>query len=479
MCYGEIVMKNKKIFIQNILYAFAAQTIALMLSILMSLIVPKILGIQEYAYWQLFLFYTSYVGFFHFGLNDGIYLRLGGKNYEELNYSLIGTQIKIAASFQLALALVVIIISSFFIDDRQRMFVLICTGIYLVLHNLHCFIGFIFQAVNQTRIYSVSIMIEKSLFLLIVIILLILKTNDSEVFVLLYNVGKLITVLYCLYKGRKLIFSKTCQVAVALKETWLNISIGVKLTIANISSTLIIGVGRFIIDDVWGIKTFGKFSFALSLTQFVLLFISQVSMVLFPTLRQINTEKQKTLYMNMRSILGLILPMVYIAYIPVKYLLGLWLPQYQESLEYLALLLPLCTFDGKMNLLCTTYFKVLRKEKTLLQINILTVIISSVLCSISAFFYHNIYFVIISLVVSIVFRSIIAELNLANLMETLIGRTLVAEVLLAILFMIVTCVCQSIYSFIVMIVAYLVFVYVNFSKIKRIIVIFKERYNVG
>lgn len=72
-------MKEKSAFIKNILYAFLAQGIALFLSVLMSLIVPKILGVEQYSYWQLFIFYTGYVGFFHFGLNDGVYLRLGGQ----------------------------------------------------------------------------------------------------------------------------------------------------------------------------------------------------------------------------------------------------------------------------------------------------------------------------------------------------------------------------------------------------------------
>lgn len=462
-------MKNKKIFIQNILYAFAAQAVALLLSILMSLIVPKILGIEEYAYWQLFLFYTNYVGFFHFGLNDGIYLRLGGKKYEELDYSLIGTQIKISTIFQFVLASLVIIISYFLVDDAERIFVLICTGIYLVLHNLHCFIGFMFQAVNKTRIYSISIMIEKSLFLLIVIVLLILRVNNSKAFILFYNIGKLVTVVYCLYQAKELIIIKVCKLEKAFKELWTNVSIGIKLTIANISSTLVIGIGRFIIDKVWGIETFGKFSFALSLTQFVLLFISQISMVLFPALRQINSDEQKKLYINIRSILGLMLPIVYIVYIPAKFLLGLWLPQYKESLEYLSLLLPLCIFDGKMNLLCTTYFKVLRKEKMLLQINSITVIFSVVLCSISGFYYHNLDFLIISLVISIVLRSTISEIRLSNLMKTPVGYEIFLEVFFAILFMIVMCNFSSVYSFIIISVVYFLVIYLNFNKINSYI----------
>lgn len=66
---------NKKKIVSNVMYALMAQGISLILSVLMALIVPKIMGIEEFSYWQLFLFYSGYSGFFHFGLNDGIYLR--------------------------------------------------------------------------------------------------------------------------------------------------------------------------------------------------------------------------------------------------------------------------------------------------------------------------------------------------------------------------------------------------------------------
>lgn len=60
-------MSEKKKFINNLLTAFLAQGISLVLSLAMSLLVPRFLGLEQYSYWQLFIFYTGYVGFFHFG----------------------------------------------------------------------------------------------------------------------------------------------------------------------------------------------------------------------------------------------------------------------------------------------------------------------------------------------------------------------------------------------------------------------------
>lgn len=113
-----------------------------------------------------------------------------------------------------------------------------------------------------------------------------------------------------------------------------NIKIGINLMLANIASTLIIGSARFIIDGKWGIEMFGQFSLSISMINFVLLFLGQVSMVLFPMLRQVDEENQSKFYLGIRDALSLFLPLAFVAYIPLKLVLGLWLPQYDDSLVF-------------------------------------------------------------------------------------------------------------------------------------------------
>lgn len=139
-----------KSFINNILYAFSAQIISLILSFTMSLVVPKLLGVDEYSYWQLFLFYSSYVGLFAFGFNDGLYLKLGGEEYDNLEYSSIGTQIKINIFLQSMVLVVVVCVMNFFVADTSRFMIVIATAIFAVLNNLNAYLGYIFQAVNLT-----------------------------------------------------------------------------------------------------------------------------------------------------------------------------------------------------------------------------------------------------------------------------------------------------------------------------------------
>lgn len=85
---GTLPLNTRKL-LNDLLTAFGAQGVSFACSVVMTLLVPKILGIEEFGYWQLFVFYTSYVSFFQLGLNDGIYLQHGGEGRDEDRKSVV------------------------------------------------------------------------------------------------------------------------------------------------------------------------------------------------------------------------------------------------------------------------------------------------------------------------------------------------------------------------------------------------------
>ena len=71
--------------VRNFSYTIIANLVALFISMLVTFIVPKAISVEDYGFFQLYLFYASYVGFFHFGWMDGLFLRYGGVYYEDLD----------------------------------------------------------------------------------------------------------------------------------------------------------------------------------------------------------------------------------------------------------------------------------------------------------------------------------------------------------------------------------------------------------
>ena len=172
---------------------------------------------------------------------------------------------------------------------------------------------------------------------------------------------------------------------------------------------LILGIGRQIIDIRWGLISFGKISFSLTLMNFALTFIMQIGIVLFPALRRLKFKQLTKQYHEFTKRLFIILPLMYILYIPAGYILKLWLPKYAISIDYLSVILPICYFDSKMELIGNTFFKVLNKQVLLLKVNVITICLSAILGGIGAYLLSNMNYVVLSMVIVIIFRSILAD----------------------------------------------------------------------
>lgn len=400
---------NIRKLIGNFGFAALAQASSMVLSFVISFLVPKLLGVEEFGYWQLFIFYISYCGFFLLGSNDGVYLIHGGKTFEELDKRSVASQFMVTLLLQVVFAVAIGLCSLFFLHEEKRMFVIILTGVYLIFNNLTYYFGYIFQAVNETKTFSFLNVIDKLIFLVVLVPLLLMKSDTFYPYVILYTAAKTLACLWSFMLSRQLFSCGFLPVRDAIRETWNSMTVGIKLTIANIAGMLILGVARFVVDAQFGIAEFSQFSFAITLENFFITFITQLSMVLFPALRQSSPNEQKRFFRHLRDILSIGLPVVYILYLPVSLIVGWWLPAYAKALEYLAILMPVCLFESKMDLLGTTYFKVLREEKRLLGINIVSVALSSIGIVIGGMLLHDMRTIIIFVLCAVIFRSIYSE----------------------------------------------------------------------
>lgn len=455
---------------QNVIYAFGAQGISMFLSILMSLFLPKVLGVRDYSYWQLFVFYISYAGFFHLGENDGMYLKLGGKDYDQLNYSLLNTNLFLITCFQIIVMLVgcvLLSITDFF--DKNRVFVLICTMIYIIIYNYSGYLSYVLQIANRIKEYSISVVIEKVLFLIAVIVGIITNNTLFTIYIIMNLVAKIIGLLYSIIKCKEVVFAKIQFSKYVFWDFWDNIKVGINLTFSSVAGMLVLGVGRNMIDALWGVETFGKFSLAISLSNFMLQFISQISLVLFPALKRADENKVLNYYQKIQNLLSLAILGVLLGYMPVYYLLRIWLPQYSESLRYMVILLPICVFDGKMNLLCNTYLKVFRKERQLLYFNLFALFISIGLCSFGAYVLKNVVAVAIFMVIAVAIRTIISEVYLNFLLNAGVPIDIILDCIMSLIFVAGTWFADALGGFIIYLLAYVVMCILFRNKIKELL----------
>lgn len=408
-------MKLKKILL-DFGYVIFSNLLTLVISTLVILVVPKLVGVKEFGYWQLFTFFSGYLGLLPLGWLDGIYLRYGGERYSDLDKNKFFSQFVMLMLLQLFFA-IIIASSGLIMSNSYYAFIAYSLAIFLMIYIAEAFCRFILQLTNRVREYSEITLLSSLIYVITIIILLLLGYRKFELLIGAYIFGHIVAMMYGFFLIRDIFISGIKNFYWTWAEMKLNIKVGSQLLIANVASLLIIGVVRMAIQNGWGIETFGKISLTLQISNLLMVFIGAISLVLFPKLRRVKRDKMNEIYPILRDTL---MPAIFIGilvYFPISYLIPLWLPKYSSALVYMSILFPMVAYQSKFEILSNTFLKVLRMERQLLFINVITLLISIMLTIVSVFALHNLTMTVFTIIIVMAIRSTIAELYLKSKLE--------------------------------------------------------------
>ena len=171
------------------MYVFIANIINLIISLFTGFVLPKLLSIESYANIKLFQLYITYIGILHFGFADGMYLKNGGKNIDEINSKDILDEFKTFKVFQAVVTIISIVISILLKNEM----LLFCSIVILPI-NVGNYIRNLYQAIGEFKRYSRFTNINTFLiFSINIILLLIVKTDNYYIYIISY------IILYFIY----------------------------------------------------------------------------------------------------------------------------------------------------------------------------------------------------------------------------------------------------------------------------------------
>ena len=451
---------------RNIGLSVIAQIISLAVSFIMNLVLPKFISEYQYALWQTYLLYVGYVGILHFGLLDGIVLRYSQYDYEELDKVRIRSQFKCLLVMTNTFCTIAIICVSLFCQNEMRT-VFIMTAIGIITRTIFTYTSYSFQITNRIKYYAEMIIGYRIFYGIGVIAMLLLGFHSFYFFCAVDLGSDVFGVLFSLHNNKGLYFGKSLKIKETLEEAKKNISAGILLMISNWSSFLLTGSARMIIQWHWDKLTFGKVSFAFSITNLFLTFVTAISVVLFPSLKRTNKENLPGLYKKIRAVMNPVLIIILIFYYPGCWILKQWLPEYNNSLLYLGILLPIIIFSSKISLLTNNYLKALRKEKTMLIINLISVGAAICMFTFSAYVTNSLKILLFFIVVAIMFCSILSESVVMKELNIFNIREFINEIVMALIFMFTTMMKSQIKGMLVYGLSIIVFLFINRKYIRN------------
>ena len=422
-----------KKFAKNVVYSIIAQIISLAVSFVLTLIVPKFIDEYQYSYWQTYVLYVGYVGVLHFGLLDGLVLRYSKYDYEELDKARLRSQFIILLIFTSIMTLSATAISLTVLDYPNKIiFVLVAIGI--ISKNIVTYSSYMFQITNRISKYVFLIIAQRLAYGFVVAALLIFKVNDFYWYCIADLIGDAVGFIIGAVFNRGLFLGKSIKINEAFNELKTNMASGIILMMANWSAMLMIGSAKMIIQWHWDELVFGKVSFAFSVSNIFLVFVTAISVVLFPSLQRIDPEKLPSMYKNIRNILSPLLFFMMLFYFIGCYVLELWLPKYSESLTYLGILLPIIIFSSKVSLLTNNYLKVYRKEKMMLLANVISIALGIGLFVLCAYAFNNMTALLACVVFVIMFNSVLSEIFVLKTIKVKIIKEFIIEALVTVAF---------------------------------------------
>lgn len=437
-------------FRHNVSYSLFANIINLIVSTLTSLLIPILFkeNAEGYGYYQIYIFYVSFVGFFHLGLCDGFLLRNAGKDIETINTSQTSFEFWVLTFFEFIIGPFIVLYFIFF-GEKDYLYISIAFALNLVIFLPRNYLSNLLQSVNKHKQNAFITIIGRGVFLILVTILIVLKKENYLYFVGADIVGKTFALLYGFFACRKLVTKRIEFKKENFTELSDDIRAGSKIMLAGISSLVITGIVKIVIQNVWDVETYGKISLILTIANLVLSFVTAVSIVLFPSLKTVERDRQIALYPNLKNtLLPFIMATIFLSY-PCYLILSYVLPQYAEGIKYIAYMFPICFFSAKATLIVQTYLQINRMENKILLSNVISIFISTALSVVFLLLLKDLSLALPIILISQIVRCFTSEFFLKKNLNLKFLKDIVIEISIITIYIIVFVIWGDLISFIV------------------------------
>lgn len=424
----------KKSLSKDMFILLFANVLSLSTSLLMMLIFPNIMSVKEFGVWQLYLLFTLYFSYANFGVSDGVYVRYSKdetKNiYISLNFLFV---------LMLDLILILIILVFTELTGYSKTLILLYACISCILVAPKSVIVYHLQSIGFTSETSKLIIIEKLVFLVFLFISWIyylLNTsgvNLLNIVIISDLISKCITLTIVFFKYRKMLFTKrNIQSKKMLLEIKKNIFAGIPLLFVGSTTLIIIGIIRISIERKFDIESFSIVSLMINLSTFLIVFISSISLIVFPIVNKKNNSEQKTMYKKISAILFPILILVFSLYPIISMFVQYFIPEYYVGIKYLVLLLPIAIYEGKLLIINSNFLKIKRREKAMAFINLTVIILSFLIYMIIMKFNLDIMSIVFCMVLLIFLKSILIEIFTVKILNIKFLNIIILENLIII-----------------------------------------------
>lgn len=453
--------------IKSIVQVMFSNLSTIVSGVLVGFVLPKIMSVESYGLYKTFTLYASYLGLFSLGIIDGIVLKYGEKNYDELDRTKFRSYFKWYCLIHI-IFLIIICSLTFFSENNEFNFILIFLGIYMISGNITGY----FQQISQITMRFRELSLRKILqsFFNVVIILILYFAYRKGITITYHNYLKLwmlvnvVLALWYVFTYRDIVFSP-CQ---PLRDTFLDIKelvlTGFPLLFANLCSSLILTLDRQFVNLLFSTNEYAVYAFAYNMLSLITVGTSAISTVLYPVLKRTNSSNLESNYDTLIVILLSIVFAVMLIFFPISLLIKGFLPKYIDAINIFRVIFPGLAISSTITVIMHNYYKAFGDNLLFFKKSIVVLLVSGVANYIAYFLFGTTISISVASIATMIFWYIFVEQYFVRKCGYKRARNLTYIFLMSIIFYITTLVFSEISGMIVYCSLYIIITYILYKE---------------
>ncbi|SCW77269.1 Membrane protein involved in the export of O-antigen and teichoic acid [Lachnospiraceae bacterium C10] len=377
----------RKIFGDTI-KVFLSNFIQILSGILIGFVIPKIMGITDYGYYKIFTLYTAYTGLCQFGFLDGLTIKFGGCNLEQINKEEFSLYFRFFVLLQILCGIVLLTVATLILPNDYRIIVVLLS-VYMVIMNTTAFFQMLSKITLRFNELALRNVLQAIMISCAVLVLQVLfKVNDIEVKYYTYiwvllTIYFLLMVWYFVTYREVISISNAKTVRRTLDANFQYIRAGFPVMVAYLCSTLILTLDRQFVSVLFDTPTYAIYAFAYTILALVTTALSALATVIYPNLKRLDEKNLIEKYPKLITLFFIFAFGSLVFYYPLIAFVKWYLPQYSDSIVIFRIVLPSVVVSAAITIVMQNYYVALNEGRQFFKKTVIALMLALITNSIA------------------------------------------------------------------------------------------------
>lgn len=321
------------------------------IGLISSLIFPKIMEVSEYALYQTYVLYLSYITILHLGLPTGMFIKYGGRKFDEIDIGKYKGEMRLLI-FILSLFSIMTVVAGIFTSK----IIIVLVGISILPYDYVKSYLTLLQAWGDFKRYSIFNVFAPAAICLIASSVYLLTGNISGLcYVYIYILVYIILFIVLLLDLIKCSYREKRKEKIITKDNLDTIKLGLTICIGSYVGSLFHSVDKQYIKVFFNDLQFAMYSFAMSMQTIMTVLITSLSQPMYFKLAASGMSKRD--YRDMKELLFVFGSLSSCAYYACSIMVNDFIPKYIESIKVIAVFFAIFPAMAVINCLYINLYK--------------------------------------------------------------------------------------------------------------------------